>query len=134
MDWKLLLGPAVVGALIGAILNAYWDRRAAKKEPKTEMRAEAYRDFIIYVVRTMDGQPVVPSNVDFHEIAARLLLFGESKVVKAVAQLVKHSSTHEDVQKNLGLVVRAMRKSLLTGSSSAVVESALALAKAKPWT
>jgi hypothetical protein len=134
MDWKLLLGSSVVGAVVGAILKAIWDRRTDKKGPKTEMRAEAYRDFIVYVVRMANGQPAAPNDGDFHEIVARLLLFGESAVVNAAAQLVKQKSlASRQAQQDLGLVVQEMRKSLLTGHSSTVVESALVLANAKPW-
>ena len=140
MDWKLLLGSSVIGAVVGAFLKAFWDRRAAKMEPKTVMRAEAYRDFIVYVVRMANGRPIssppdTTTDHDFHEIYARLLLFGESGVVDAAAGLVDHNALDsQDAKKQIGLVVQEMRKSLLTRHGGAVVESAQKLVYAKPWT
>ena len=143
MDWSVVLGSsaigAVLGAIIGAVIKAKSDRRAAKKIPKTEMRAEAYRDFMAYTVRCVHrqkdpGDEAPEGSADFHDITARLLLFGESDVVNAAAQLVKHESlTTAEAEEAFCHLVRKMRASLLTGSEGIVIASAKTLAHSKPW-
>jgi hypothetical protein len=137
MDVGLLLSSSVVGALVGALLKGLWDRRAAKKEPKTEMRAEAYRDFVIYVVSTartssvppMEGSAVAKPD----EIKARLLLSGESDVVAAVSHFLSRHATldSENAIADFTTVVCEMRKSLLTGHGPTVAVNIRALLSAQ---
>ena len=120
-DLTILLTSSVVAAVGGALLNGFWNRRTAKKTPKTEMRADAYRDFVVHFVSasSSDVAGVAPNNPNspaFVEIKARLLLFGESNVVSEVsAFLTKHEALDSKSVEDFVRVVCEMRKSLLTG-------------------
>ena len=130
MDPTILLTSTVVGAIGAALLNGFWNRRAAKKVPKTEMRADAYRDLVVHLVSTSSSgvtgaPPNTASGATLIEIKARLLLFGESDVVAAVAAfLTKHPALDsESAITDFVKVVCSMRKSLLTGHGDEVAES-----------
>jgi hypothetical protein len=129
----ILLTSSVIGATVAgtvtALLNSYWNRQAAKKLPKTEMRADAYRDFAVYLFSAIspdsagtDGKS--SRSASLLEIKARLLLFGESNVVAAVcALLARHAALNTDAAVgDILKVVCEMRKSLLTGYAQDVVE------------
>ena len=122
MGLTILLTSSVVAAVGAALLNGFWNRQAAKKTPKTEMRADAYRDFVVHLLSASfsDVAGVAPNNPNsptFIEINARLLLFGESNVVSEVsAFLTKHTELDSKIAvKDFVKVVCEMRKSLLTG-------------------
>lgn len=106
------------GALVGSLLNSWWGRRSAKKVPKTEMRAEAYEDFVVYFV-------AAESDLELHKVKARLMLYGESAVVVAAADfLSSHGALGSNPANEAFLrVVREMRTSLLTGDGSRVMGS-----------
>jgi hypothetical protein len=120
----------VVGVIIGALLNGAWNRRSAKKVPKTEMRAAAYRDFVAHVIshtssqNTASNKGYVP-NSGLDDIKARLVLFGESNVVSTVAQFLSQHRTlnNADARIKFTEVICQMRKSLLTGHGETVMES-----------
>lgn len=134
-----VLGSSLVGTVVGAALKTIWDRRAAKKVPKTQMRADAYRDFIVYAVSHGDqvagtANAVLTTEAEYRNVAARLLLFGESEVVKAVSRLTEHRSLATPAaMADFSMTVGAMRKSLLTGHDDWVLEHASALARSRPW-
>jgi hypothetical protein len=139
-DIATVLSSSLVGTVIGAVLKTIWDRRAAKKAPKTQMRAEAYRDFILYVVENAEASEstrvdsALGTRSEFHKITARLLLFGESEAVKAAAQLAQHRTlATPEAMHAFAEAVREMRKSLLTGHDEWVLEHAKALARSRPW-
>lgn len=123
------LGPilaAFVGAIAGSVLKGVWDRSLAKKAPKTERRAEAYKDFAtyfaFYVSASEDARrAVAPLNLD--EINSRLILFGESEVVNEAANfLATHQSLDaDDAKEDFVKVVRAMRGSIATGNGDEVM-------------
>jgi hypothetical protein len=138
LTWLQIATSSAAGAIFGSLLNGFWTRRSAKKQPKTQMRAEAYRDFVVYVARALHPRQQTASesdsDVDFGDIKARLLLFGESNVVKAASEfLTTHRAVTSEVsRKAFALVVREMRASLLTGHHGAVVQSVSALLAAEP--
>lgn len=136
MNPTLLLTSSVIGAVVAALLNGYWNRRAAKKAPKTEMRAEAYQDLVVFMLRDR-SLPASTSTSDhgqghsgtLAEITARLVLFGESEVVSATSTYL---GAHGDLTDDRAVadfvpVVCAMRKSLLTGHGPDVATSIRAL-------
>jgi hypothetical protein len=128
MDSTILLTSSVVAGISAALLNGYYNRRAAKKIPKTEMRADAYRDLVIHFVSggwSSRAAPANNGNASLVEIKARLLLFGESHVVGAVSNFLNHHqalNTDSAVQE-FGTVICEMRKSLLTGYKNEVSQS-----------
>lgn len=129
MDVGTLLGSSVISAFGGAFLKGLWDRSAMKKGPKTEMRAEAYRDFVVHVVSTAHASSSEPSTVDStgavpNELRARLLLSAESGVVAAVRHFLSRHATLDDetAVADFTAVVCEMRRSLLTGHSLTVAE------------
>ena len=86
-----LLGSSAAGAILGTILKGFWDRNSAKKAPKTESRAIAYQDFVVYVVSRSQVMPPPEkalTKLALNEIKARLILFGESKVVNAISRFL----------------------------------------------
>lgn len=130
MNPTILLTSSVVAAIVAALLNGFWNRRAAKKGPKTEMRADAYRDFVVYLVSSSasngTGGPLSTTNSPaFVEIMARLLLFGESNVVSAVSTFLTEfpKLNAKDANTAFVSVICEMRKSLLTGHGAEVAES-----------
>lgn len=135
MDPTILLTSSVVAAIVAALLNGFWNRRAAKKVPKTEMRADAYRDFVVYLVSaSASNRTAVPLNTPnspaLVEIKARLLLFGESNVVSAVSTFLTQDSTL-NTDEAFVRVICEMRKSLLTGHGAGVAESIRSLLLSK---
>jgi len=124
---------ALVGAVIGAVLKGLLDRRLAKKVPKTDRRAQAYQDFVTHVLSVESfasgGEGVTVAAHNLNGIKARLIVFGESEVVCEIADFLnKHGDLKSsDAQKDFGKVVRAMRRSVATGSRKAVIANALAL-------
>jgi hypothetical protein len=94
----------VIAGIIGAFLNGFWNRRAAKKAPKTQMRAEAYRDFVVYMVSVASPQSSATvsdgfSSTDLDKVIARLLLFGEGNVVSAVSTFLgRHAAVDNDAR------------------------------------
>src|SRR5215470_3182375 len=107
-----------------ALLNGFWNRRAAKKLPKTEMRADAYWDFVVHLVSASASNvtKTLPNTINspaLVAIKARLLLFGESNVVSAVSTFpAQHTALNtESAITDFARVVCEMRKSLLTDHS-----------------
>ena len=134
MDWKLLLGSSVLAAIIGAALKGLLDRRAAKKEPKTERRADAYRDLLLHLVRKKNRTLSTGTYGDIEDIHARLILYGESGVITAAAKLLNTPDPlAPDAEAELGALIGEMRKSLLTGHGAEVISSSLELLNTKPW-
>ncbi len=129
MVWKDYLVPltAFLGIIIGAVLNNFWSRNSAKKAPKTQMRAEAYRDFVMHILQATTQQPAVLLKTDskLREIVARLIVFGESRVVSAVNGFLSVSKelNGNDFRKSFCEVVCAMRRSLVTGADDDVIEN-----------
>lgn len=130
MELNAVLTSSVIAGIGAALLNGFWNRRAAKKIPKTEMRADAYRDFVVHLVSAnpsdVAGAHLNNTNsLALAEIKARLLLFGESNVVSAVsAFLTSHTALNgESAVAAFVKVVCAMRKSLLTGHRGEVADS-----------
>ena len=118
LDFKVLLAAlSLLGGIIGATLKAWWDRRAEKKKPKTETRAQAYEEFVaFFLISTASPE----SRMDeLARINARILVFGESKVVKAVTEFLKKLDLEHSVDcstlRGLVPVIKEMRSSLLTG-------------------
>jgi hypothetical protein len=66
---------------------------------------------------------------DLSDIKARLIVFGESEVVCEVANFLrKHQGlSGDEARQDFGAVIRAMRKSVATGSGAAVIVNALEL-------
>jgi hypothetical protein len=123
MDEKVIASfmGGILGAAVGSVLKGIWDRRLAKKEPKTEKRAEAYKDFVVYFM-TSGGQ-TEKSSPALNEIKARLVVFGESEVVNEASVFLKNHSSLEsnDARVAFCKVVAAMRESVKTGASEKVL-------------
>jgi hypothetical protein len=124
VDLTILLTGSAVGVIGAALLNGFWNRRAAKKLPKTEMRADAYWDFVVHLVSASASNvtgalPNTLNSPALVEIKARLLLFGESNVVSAVSTFpAQHTALNtESAITDFARVVCEMRKSLLTGTA-----------------
>lgn len=134
MDWKLLIGSSVLAAIIGAALKGLLDRRAAKKETKTERRADAYHDFLLHIARKKNKTFSPETHGDLLDIQARLVLYGESGVVTAAAKLLQTPDPlSPEAEPELSAVIGEIRKSLLTGHGPEVLKSALVLLNPKPW-
>ncbi|HEX8558054.1 MAG TPA: hypothetical protein VF668_08140 [Pyrinomonadaceae bacterium] len=124
---------ALVGAVIGAVLKGLLDRRLAKRAPKTDRRAQAYQDFVTHMLSAEAPAPgaegAAAASSHLNGIKARLIVFGESEVVCEVARfLCKHQDLNSpDAKQDFGEVIRAMRKSVATGSGAAVLTSVSAL-------
>jgi hypothetical protein len=133
-----LLTSSVIAGIIAAVLNGFWNRRAAKKAPKTQMRAEAYRDFVVHIVSASPQSSATFSdgfsNTDLHKVIAKLLLFGEGNVVRAVSTFLnRHAAINSEcAAKDLADVVCEMRKSLITGHGDTVLQSIRALLSTMP--
>lgn len=127
MEKYLVALIAFLGILAGAILNNFWSRNSAKKTPKTQMRAEAYRDFVVHILHTLAERPDIVLSADskLREILARLIIFGDSNVVSAVNKFLNKNeeSNDTDFRHRFSEVVRAMRRSLVTGSDENVIEN-----------
>ena len=117
----LLLTSSVVAGIIAGLVNGYLNRRAAKKIPKTEGRAEAYSDLVAYMVTRQASSTQTTSTgsvpADLGKIKSRLALFAESEVVIAASEfLSRHAALDTDEsKKEFAEVVSVMRRSLLTG-------------------
>ncbi len=90
--------------------------------------AEAYRDFVVYMVRFAQRSTETGSEFvgpDFCDIKARLLLFGESAVVNSVSHvLASHRTVTSDAaRREFAEIVKQMRQSIITGHRGAVVRS-----------
>ena len=110
--FKILLATlSLSGGVIGACLKGFWDRQGEKKKPKTELRAKAYEDFILQVI----SDPRHENKNSFMEVRAKLMVYGETKVLMALSEYykVQNPDLHD-----LHPVIIAMRKSLLTGNKS----------------
>lgn len=111
---------AISGGVFGSAITAFFSRRADKKQPKTLSRAEAYEEFVAFILAS--DQPTDFRSAEFARIKGRIMVFGESEVVRAVESYLKTingsqqtvSSTHTSLEP----VIIAMRKSLLTGHRS----------------
>jgi hypothetical protein len=90
------------------MLAAVLDRCAEKKKPKTESRAKADGDLLVSVLQDPAGSEA-PA---FREIRARLMVFGETNVLSALADYDKNKS---ETRHHLLPVILEMRESLLTG-------------------
>lgn len=111
----------ILGAAVGSILKGMWDRRLAKKEPKTEKRAKAYEDFVVYFMT--GGAHTTDSPPTLNEIKARLVVFGESEVVNKASNFLKNYSSlkSDEAREAFCGVVAAMRESVKTGAGNEVV-------------
>ena len=68
------------------MLKGVWDRRLPRRVPKRNRRAEVYEPFAVYFIANRDmGADDGSSNaaLDLNKINSRLVVFGESEVVKA---------------------------------------------------
>ncbi len=127
-----ILGSSFLGAVVGSVLKGVWDRRLARRVPKTDRRAEAYKDFAIYFIAhiSMDAKDRLKTPApNLNDIKARLVVFGESEVVCAVTNFLK---THQSLntppaRKAFCEVIKVMRGSVRTGASDKVMNSILEL-------
>ena len=106
--------PAVMGFVVGVfsvLMGAYSGRRAAKKQPKTVGRAQAYEDFISQVI----DDPEHREQEAFQKVRARLLVYGETCVLEALAKYYNGGSKSFTA---LLPVISEMRRSLVTGHKS----------------
>jgi hypothetical protein len=114
-EW-LPLAAALIGAcaaLLVGLASPRLNRRAAKKGPKTEMRARAYGDFVVYQMqRPPSAEAAGAPTPELNEILGRLLVFGESRVLSAVASFIKNPE-----QCDLADVIVKMRVSVQTGAA-----------------
>jgi hypothetical protein len=127
-----ILGSSFLGAVIGSVLKGVWDRRLAKRVPKTDRRAEAYKDFATYFIAHInvganDRLKIAAPNLN--EIKARLVVFGESEVVCEAANfLSEHQSLNtEKARQDFCKVIKAMRESVRTGAGVDVMQNILKL-------
>lgn len=114
---------AVAGAAVGGLVSQLLSRRTAKKEPKTEARAKVYQALIEHLVGGIRGTLVARDAVADRALVgllARLALFGESKVVEAMARFTTAYLSQPDgvPARTLMPVIQSMRESLLTGTRS----------------
>jgi hypothetical protein len=125
-----LLTSSVIAGIIGAFLNGFWNRRVAKKAPKTQLRAEAYGDFVLHIVSGSYPQSSATAlhgftGTELNKVIARLLLFGEGNVVRAASTFLgRHTAIdNEYATTDFAELVCEMRKSLITGHSNTVSQS-----------
>ena len=116
-EFKVLLAVlSLSGGILGAILKTFWDRRAEKKKPKTTTRAEAYEEFVAFFLA---AEPPAARADQLARIKARIMVFGESGVVEAVGKFLSEldvtCGSDASTLSRLVPVIKAMRKSLLTG-------------------
>lgn len=130
-----LVGPTLItaaAALAGVLIAQFLTRRAARRAPKTELRARAYGDFVAYYMgHAARGTDAGKSCPELNGILARLLVYGESEVLSAVSVFLTSSD-----QCDLADVIAEMRGSVRTNKwESSVVgvlrHSAPALLKRK---
>lgn len=119
-----ILGSSFLGAVAGSVLKGILDRRIAKRVPKTDRRAEAYKDFATFFIAYVEG-----GAKNLKEIKSRLVVFGESEVVSAAANFLgKHQSLNtEEARQDFCEVIRAMRRSVRTGAGDDVMKAVLKL-------
>ena len=126
---KVIIGAtfAFLGAIAGSVLKGYFDRRLAKKEPKTERRAQAYEDFATYFIAgggDGDDKNSSAKSLNLKEIIARLVVFGESDVVSeaAIFLTIYDKLDETKAKKAFSNVISAMRKSVRTGAGNKLHE------------
>lgn len=81
--------------IAGGFLGAWFSRKEAKKLPKTTERAKAYGDYV---------EAILTHQKPTDEVIARIMVYGESKVVRAVSS-----------GESLAEIIIQMRISLETG-------------------
>ena len=125
MDNFNLIGAIVSGSFFGAVagtvLKGFFDRRLAKKEPKTDRRAEAYKDFVIYFMTysvEADDKNSSIELLNLNEIKSRLIVFGETCVVNQVSEFLASNQNLSSLKAKQEFceVIRQMRKSVKTGA------------------
>jgi hypothetical protein len=124
-EWYLDLLPlftALIGVgatTLGLFLGPKMNRRVAKKGPKTEIRARAYEEFVAYHLRPeLHEGGAVAHGPELSNILARLLVFGESGVIAAVAEFL---GTPRE-RRNLTNVIVKMRASVMTGEAKGSIK------------
>jgi len=128
-SWGLILsilGSSLFGGILGAFLEGYINRNTAKKEPKTDRRAEAYKDFTVYfvVAQTLkDNEKIDTQPCNLNEIKARLAVFGETEVINAAAKFLELPNESKNRKKAFCEVIKAMRESVQTGARDEVMNS-----------
>ena len=132
-EFGLFFGSSFLGAVAGSVLKGIWDRRLAKRIPKTDRRAEAYKDFARYFIAygnldAVDERSKAPV-LNLNEIKSRLVVFGESEVVsKAADFLGAHQSLKsKEARQDFCKVIKAMRESVKTGARDDVMQNILKL-------
>jgi hypothetical protein len=119
---------SVIAGFVTATLTQFLIRRAAKKAPKTTERAKAYEALVVHLWQRSDGVQYQRQECDepeFRAILAKVALYGESNVINAIAEFfASHSSTPSVAQApSVTQIVCEMRKSILTGTGSEVLNS-----------
>lgn len=123
--WSGVIGAliAFAGVVIGTLVKGKLDRHAAKLSPKTTGRAEAYRDFVKYVLANPDlSSANAGVDPNLKDVVARLIVFGDKEVLAAMDDFLLR---HRTLQSGEGCaafarVVTAMRASLVTNSGEHV--------------
>ena len=118
----------MITGIVTATLTQLLIRRAAKKAPKTTERAKVYEALVVHLWQRTDGAQYRRLECDEPElraILAKLALYGESNVINAIAEFfASHSSATSGAQAHsVTQIVREMRKSILTGTGSEVLNS-----------
>jgi hypothetical protein len=117
---------SLITGIVTATLTQLLIRRAAKKAPKTTERAKVYEALVVHLWQRTDGAQYRRLECDEPElraILAKLALYGESNVINAIAEFfASHSSATSGAQAHsVTQIVREMRKSILTGTGSEVL-------------
>lgn len=122
--------PALITALAAlsvALLTTMFNRTVAKRAPKTELRAIAYGDFVAYHMRRPPTAPPAVSHCpDLNDILARLLVFGEDKVISQVATFLQTPG-----EGDLTLVITKMRESVKTNHEGEAADAIKAILRSR---
>ena len=113
---------SAVGSVVGSVATQAWTRRSAKKAPKTQERAKAYEQMLEHLCGAVQGGRIryLPEcSAALCSLSSKVVLYGESEVVREVSAVVDayRSSPNGIPANELLRVVKAMRSSLLTGTS-----------------
>ncbi|HEX6912738.1 MAG TPA: hypothetical protein VF142_20190 [Longimicrobium sp.] len=117
------LATAFLGAVLGSMLKGKWDRRVARRQPKTMGRAQAYEAFLAHMLAHAQPPNATKADQGLTHAVSRLILYGESEPLCAATDfMLKHRALDSDAARAaLKEVAGAMRRSLKASSHDEVM-------------